>query len=91
MDLLIFDNFRIANVEKNEIKSIVDKNIILSEFGITVRKKWLKAVHWICFAEVGKVNNVSKPNAIKTGGIVVDDKNYFLSLLEVSYTSGIIG
>ena len=30
-------------------------------------------------------------NVNKTGGIVVDDKNYFLSLLEVSYTSGIIG
>ncbi len=37
------------------------------------------------------MNNLSKPNAIKTGGIVVDDKNYFSSLLEVSYTSGIIG
>ena len=36
MDLPIFDNFRIANVEKNEIKSILYKNIILSEFGITV-------------------------------------------------------
>ena len=42
MDLLIFDNFRIANVEKNEIKSIVDKNIILSEFGITVSEQEAK-------------------------------------------------
>ena len=42
MDLPIFDNFRIANVEKNEIKSIVDKNIILSEFGITVSEQEAK-------------------------------------------------
>ena len=42
MDLPIFDNFRIANVEKNEIKSIVDKNIILSEFGITVSEQEVK-------------------------------------------------
>ena len=37
------------------------------------------------------MNNLSKPNAIKTGSIAVDDRNYFSSLLEVSYTSGIIG
>ena len=37
------------------------------------------------------MNNVSKPNAIKTGGIVVDDKNYFLLLLEGCYKAGIIG
>ncbi len=36
MDLPIFDNFEITNIEKNEIKSILYKNIILSEFGITV-------------------------------------------------------
>lgn len=37
------------------------------------------------------MNNLSKPNAIKTGSIAVDDRNYFSSLLEVSCTSGIIG
>lgn len=42
MDLPIFNNFRIANVEKNEIKSIVDKNMILSEFGITVSEQEVK-------------------------------------------------
>ena len=42
MDLPIFDNFRIANVEKNEIKSILYKNIILSEFGITVSEHEVK-------------------------------------------------
>ena len=42
MDLPIFDNFGIANVEKNEIKSILYKNIILSEFGITVSEHEVK-------------------------------------------------
>ena len=42
MDLPIFDNFGITNIEKNEIKSIVDKNIILSEFGITLSEHEVK-------------------------------------------------
>lgn len=39
MDLSIFNNFEITNIEKNEIKNIVYKNIILSEFGITVSEQ----------------------------------------------------
>ena len=42
MDLPIFDNFEITNIEKNEIKSILYKNIILSEFGITVSEQEAK-------------------------------------------------
>ena len=42
MDLPIFDNFGITNIEKNEIKSILYKNIILSEFGITVSEQEAK-------------------------------------------------
>ena len=42
MDLTIFDNFGITDVEKNEIKSIVYKNIILSEFGIIVSEQEAK-------------------------------------------------
>ena len=42
MDLPIFDNFGITNIEKNEIKSILYKNIILSEFGITVSEHEVK-------------------------------------------------